>query len=380
MSVITPNVEVYQPTFRRFNDGDICPFRQPRRVLFAAAIVAALSTWQVAGAGAPPAPAESPKPALASVVVAGAAGVESTGYDGVVQAVRQTTLSAQVSGSVVALNVKPGDKVKSGQVLIQLDARAADHTAAASAAQVLAARAAQETATRDYERQKQLFEKKYISQAALERAEAQFKSAQAEAAAQLASASATRTQTDFYVIRAPYTGIVAEVPVVLGDMAMPGRPLVTVYDPAALRVSAQVPQTVAARLAPDAAPLAEVPAKPAGRIKPTKVQLLPTVDPATHTQELRLDLPSAATGITPGMFARAWLPAASGEAARLFVPAQAVLRRAQMSAVYVIGTEGKPLLRQVRLGRTDGDRVEILSGVSAGEHIALDPQAAASTR
>jgi RND family efflux transporter MFP subunit len=304
----------------------------------------------------------------------------SSAYDGVVQAVRQTILAAQVPGAVVALQAKAGDTVKAGQVLLRLDARAADQTAAASVAQVRAARAAEEVATRDLQRQKQRHEKNYISQAALERAEAQFKSAQAEAAAQLASAGATRAQSDFYVIRAPYAGVVSEVNVVLGDMAMPGRPLLTLYDPAALRVSAVIPQSVAARLASGAVPQAELPGAPASRVQPSRVQLLPAVDPATHTQELRLDLPAGTQGAAPGMFARAWLPLAGGGEARLYVPAQTVVRRAELQGVYVVGADGKPLLRQVRLGRAEGDRVEVLSGLSAGEQVARDPQAAARVR
>ena len=82
-------------------------------------------------------------------------------------------------------------------------------------------------------------------------------------------------------------------------------------------------------------------------------------------------------GASPGMFARAWLPIAGGADARLYVPARAVVRRAELTAVYVIGGDGRALLRQVRLGRVQGDTVEVLAGVSAGERVVLDPQAAA---
>ena len=181
-----------------------------------------------------------------TVIAAG----EATSFDGVVEAVRQTVLASQVAGSVVALDARAGSRVKAGQVLVRLDARAAEQQAGAAAAQVQAARATQEAATRELERQRQLFQKSYISQAALDRAEAQFKTAQAEAAAQLASAGAALTQSGFYSIKAPYDGIVADVAVVLGDMAMPGRPLLTLYDPAALRVTAAVPQSAARASAP----------------------------------------------------------------------------------------------------------------------------------
>jgi len=315
--------------------------------------------------------------ALATAPVISSGGADTTGFDGVVQAVRQTAVAAQVPGAVVSLDVKAGDAVKAGQVLLRLDARAAEQTAAAGAAQVQAARASQEAATKDFERQKQLFQKNYISQAALDRAEAQYKAAQAEAAAQLAAAGAARTQSGFYVVKAPYDGVVSAVAVVLGDMAMPGRPLLTVYDPRSLRVSVAVPQMVAARLAPGQAMQVELPGAATGRIAPVKAQLLPTVDPATHTLELRLDLPAGQSGATPGMFARAWLPVAGSTDARLYVPARAVVRRAELTAVYVVGGDGRALLRQVRLGRVSGDAVEVLAGVSAGERVVLDPQAAA---
>jgi RND family efflux transporter MFP subunit len=298
-----------------------------------------------------------------------------TAYDGVVQAVRQTTVAAQVSGAVVALDVKAGDAVQAGQVLLRLDARAARQTADAGSAQLEAARAAQEAATREFERQRRLYAENFISRAALDHAEAQYKAAQASAQAQMASAGAAHTQSSFYVVKAPYAGVVADVAVVLGDMAMPGRSLLTVYDPAFLRVSAAVPQTAARRLAASGVEL-ELPGAVAGRVAPAKVQLMPTVDPATHTLELRLELPAGLEGVTPGMFARAWLPS-DGGTGRLYVPASAVVRRAELTAVYVVGPDGRPMLRQVRLGRSDGERVEVLAGLSAGERVALHPQAAA---
>lgn len=356
-----------------------------RMHVLAALAAAALAAAGIGAAGhaAGTAPAAADE-ALATAVVASGAPAQAAAYDGVVEAVRQTVLAAQVPGAVVALNVKAGDRVKAGQVLVRLDARAAEQQAGAAAAQVQAARAAQEEATRELERQKQLHEKQYISRAALDRAEAQYKSAHAQAAAQLAAAGAARTESGFYTVKAPYDGIVSEVAVVLGDLAMPGRPLLTLYDPAALRVTAAVPQSAAPR--PDSAPLAELPGAGAGgvpaRIVPVRWQLLPAVDPATHTVQLRLDLP-AGTLAAPGLFARAWLPAAGAKATgpqRLSVPAQAVVRRAELTGVYVIGADGKPLLRQVRLGPQSGDRVEVLAGLAEGERVALQPQAAARVR
>jgi RND family efflux transporter MFP subunit len=334
----------------------------------------------------------APSAALATAPVQLDADARLASFDGVVEAVRHTVLAAQVSGAVVALDVKVGDTVKAGQVLARIDARAADQSAAASDAQVQAARAALDIATKDFERQRQLFQKNYISQAALDSAESQFKSTQAQVAVQLSQAGATRTQTGFFVVKAPYGGIVSEVPVALGDMAMPGRALLTLYDPATLRVTIWVPQSAAGLAglrssAPsptkDVAVKVQLPGLPAGRdwVVPTRTTVLPMLDAATHSVQVRLDLP-ARTGadtsaLAPGLFARAWLPGATAGQARLSVPASAVVRRAEMTGLYVVGADGVALLRQVRLGAVSADKVEVLSGVSAGEQVALDPQKAA---
>jgi hypothetical protein len=138
-----------------------------------------------------------------------------------------------------------------------------------------------------------------------------------------------------------------------------------------------VPQTAAPSA--DSKPMAELPGVAAALVAPVRWQLLPAVDPATHTRELRLDLP-AGTAAAPGMFARAWLPGGAGATPHLFVPAKAVVRRAELTGVYVIAADGKPLLRQVRLGPAAGEQVEVLAGVAAGERVVLDPQAAARVR
>ncbi len=326
----------------------------------------------------------APSAELASVQATSAAASASSSFDGVVEALRQTVVAAQVPGAVVELPVKVGDRVKAGQLLMRLDARGAEQAAAASDAQTRAVRAGLEVATKDFERQQQLHAKNYISQAALERAESAYKANRAQLEAQLAQAGAARTQTGLHVVRAPYAGVIAELPVTLGDMAMPGRPLATLYDPAALRITASVPQSVAARLVAGQLPRVELPGLPpaAQWVTPTRVQLLPTLDAATHTVPLRAELPAGLAGVAPGMFARLWLPlaAGSGGADAVSVPLSAVLRRTEMTGLYVLDATGRPLLRQVRLGRSDGTRVEVLSGLSVGERVATDPQAAARVR
>lgn len=308
-----------------------------------------------------------------------------TSVDGVVEAVRQTTLAAQVAGAIVALPVKAGDTVRAGQELVRMDARAAQQSVAASAAQVQAAQANLNVASKELERQQQLRQKQYISQAALERAQAQRDAAQAQVQALQAQTHAAQAQSGFFVLNAPYAGVVSDVPATLGDMAMPGKPLLTVYDPSALRVTAAVPQTLAAAVSanPKAVQYELPGVSGQGKLTtPAQVQVLPAVDAATHTVQVRLTLPSASAGVAPGMFARVWLPGTdvTGQETRLSIPTAAVLQRSEVTGVYVITGDGKPQLRQVRIGRNLGDRVEILSGLRKGEKIAADARAAAATR
>ena len=346
--------------------------------LIAAATLAALSLQTAAQT--------ANAPAKATVAVASAAEAGSTSLEAVVEAVRQTTLSAQVPGAIVAVLVRAGDRVQAGQTLVRIDARAAQQNVAGSAAQVEAAQAALNVAATELERQKQLLQKQYISQAALDRAQAQWLAAQAQVKALQAQTRSAETQSGFHVLNAPYTGVVSEVSATLGDMAMPGRPLLVMHDPSALRVVAAVPQTMLPGLADKLAAVRyEIPGLPAlsgqtNQRTPAQAQLLPTIDPATHTAQIRLMLPAGSPGVAPGMFARVWLPAtpvaAKGSSEQLFLPAAAIVRRGEMTGVYVVDAQGQPRLRQVRLGRATGDRVEVLSGVSKGEQVLADPKAA----
>lgn len=290
--------------------------------------------------------------------------------EGVVEAVRQSTIAAQVQGRIVEFSVKAGDTVRAGQVIARIDARTAEQSVASSRAQVAEARANLTNARVHYERTRQLLAQKFVSQAALDQAETEYKAAQAQVAAVEAAAQQAVTVRSFTAISAPYTGVVATTHVELGDMATPGRPLVTVFEPGKLRVTATVPQAMLAAVDPEAPVRLEIPAVQK-TITATAVTVLPVADARTHTTKIRLELPGA-DELLPGQFARAYF--VTGRARKLVVPQSAVLKRSEVTAVYVL-PDGRPAqLRQVRLGERVGDGlVEILAGVREGELIAVDP-------
>jgi RND family efflux transporter MFP subunit len=290
--------------------------------------------------------------------------------EGIVEAVRQSTLAAQVAGRIVALPVKAGDSVKAGQVLVQIDPRSAVQAEAASNSQVQEARANLANAKGKYERSVRLFAQKFISQAALDQAEAEYLAAQAQGAAADANAGQSATSKSFTTIVAPYNGVVATTEVDVGDMATIGRPLITVFDPRELRVVATLPQSVLATANLAAPVRIEVPTQKRSLVA-QRVTVIPVADARTHTTRIRLDLPED-SGFMPGQYARASI--VTGRARALAIPQAAVLKRSEVTAVYVIDAQDRVQLRQVRLGESAGEGlVEVLAGLIAGERVALEP-------
>ena len=299
--------------------------------------------------------------------------------EGHVEALRDATLSSQVLGAVVSLSVKAGDWVQRGQELLRVDARAAHQQVLSSQAQMEAAKASLKLAGKELERQKQLFQKQYISQGALDRVQAQFESAQAQVQSLQAQALAAQAQSGFYVISAPFTGWVSEVNITLGDMAMPAKPLLSMYDPSALRITALLSQTLMTQMNPSKAVLRYEVTGLAGShgVSPSSVKLLPSMDKSTHSGQLRLEVKEEDARLVPGMFAKVFVSqmanASNALSEKIRIPERCLVYRAEMAGVYVLDPQNKPRLRQVRPGPSAAGEVEILTGLSLGDRVVLDP-------
>ncbi|MGE5791870.1 MAG: efflux RND transporter periplasmic adaptor subunit [Bacteroidota bacterium] len=299
--------------------------------------------------------------------------------DGVVEAVRQSTVAAQIAGRIVELGADVGDRVAKGQVLARIDDRQAAQVVASSEAQIARATADLANARATLDRNRKLLEKQYISQAAVDRAQAEHDAAAAALAAARAGTGAATAARSHTVITAPFSGVIAERPVQVGEMAQPGRPLFALFDPSDLRVLASVPEDVIARVRTGAkGASAELSAL--GRTVPAKsVTVLPSADARTHTKLVRLVLPDgdATKGVYPGMFARALF--AIGSSSKLVIPARSVAYRSEVAGAYVVTPAGEIRFRQLRLGeKTVDGGIEVLAGLRAGERVALDPVAALS--
>jgi len=291
--------------------------------------------------------------------------------EAVVEAGRQSIIAAQVAGRILELKWDAGDHVKQGQLLARIDDSEVRPNIAGNQAQVAQAQANLVNARAQYERTQKLVAKKFISQSALDQARAGYEAAQAQVAAAqagVAQASATR---NFSSISAPFSGLISARHAQVGEMASLGRELLTLFDPSTLRVVASIPQDKLDEVRKSGRGSIEF--SVLGRwVEATSVTVLPEADSRTHISRVRLELPGDVTGIYPGMFARAHF--ATGQTKKLLVPAAAVVRRSEVTGVYVVDSQNKVQFRQVRLGEPmAADRLEVLSGLTAGEQVAIEP-------
>lgn len=323
-------------------------------------------------------PATAPRPtaaALTDTVVA----VEKKRprellLDGLLEAMQKSTISAQTPARVVELPVDVGDVVEQGQVIARLrdvDAQARSSGARAGLAE---ARARLAEAEVSYQRARDVWERKLIARAQFDRAEAEYKSAQARVAAAEAAGREAQEGVDYTVVRAPYAGIVLERHVEVGEIAAVGTPLITGVSLAQLRVAVEVPEQSIGAVRRGGQ--ARVLLADGRSLQVQALRIPPSADTRTHSFRVLVELPAAAPDLFPGTLVK--VAFSTGETRVLAVPSAAVVRRGEITGLYVLGAQERLSFRYVRLGGTDADGdVEVLSGLAAGERVALDPVRAA---
>ena len=303
---------------------------------------------------------------------------QSYAVEGLVEATRQSTVSAQIGGRVKEINFDVGSRVNKGQVILRIDERETGQALAGSNAQVLQAQATLQNAKATYERSRQLFEQKFISQSALDKAQSEYQVARAQAAASEAGAGQASLAHGYSAVIAPYSGVVSARLVEVGAMVMPGKPLMTGFDPEGMRVVVNVPQYKLPEIGTNPKVMVEVPSLNR-LIKSASATVQPIADSRTHSTQVRVNLPDNEEGVYPGMFVRAHFVV--GKANKLVIPVSAVLRRSEVVAVYVMDDKGGAKLRQIRLGDATADgAVEVLAGLNPNEQVALDPVKAGMAR
>lgn len=275
---------------------------------------------------------------------------------GTVRPKLQAIIEAKVSGRIETLAVAPGQRVKAGDLLAQLDAREIQ-------AKVDQARAVRDQAASELERARKLFEQKITSQA-------EFDAVQSRERVAAGAATEAETALGYTKIVAPFDGVVTRKLADVGDLAAPGKPIVEMEDPDALRFDAGVPEALIGDVKIGDKLAVRVSSLTAD-LQGVVVEMAPAADATSRTYLVKLDLPPT-EGLRSGQFGRVIVP--TGKTDAVWVPASAVVVRGQMETVFVAVNQHAQL-RLVRTGKRTQNEVELLAGISAGENIIIESAA-----
>ncbi|UWZ83195.1 efflux RND transporter periplasmic adaptor subunit [Occallatibacter riparius] len=303
---------------------------------------------------------------------------------GTLHARQSATISAQVVGRIQQILVRQGDVVRAGQTLAVLDDATlkasvdqAQASIKAAENQQAAAQTNAELAASTLARYKQLQAQKSVSPQELDeisrRAEgssAQVEVARAQVTAAKAQETGARAMLGYTRITAPFAGVVTARMADPGALAAPGVPLLQIDSAGPLELQTTVDESAIAsvrlgmklNVTVDSAPSLD----PAGTVS----EIVPAADPASHSFLVKVDLPSSPQ-LRAGMYATAAIPTGSRQAT--FVPRSAVVLRGSLSCAYILDSNGIAQLRYVTLGAQQGDLVEVLSGISAGDKLVDEP-------
>lgn len=292
--------------------------------------------------------------------------------DGTVEAVKASTIAAQTSGQVKEVRFDVDDLVEAGSVIVVLDDTQQRAAVEQARANLRRAESQLADAEKEYQRIERIFQKNAVSKAVMDRTRAARDQARAAVAAARAALTQAGQQLEYTRVKAPYTGIVTERLIELGEVATPGKPLMSGISLENLRVSVDVPQSLveAVRKQRRGAVLL-------GKqwVQAERVTVFPVADPGTDTFRVRMQLPPGLKGVYPGMYLKAALEV--GTRRVVVVPAGAVVFRSEVVGAYVVDADGRVRLRHIRIGKPLPDgRYVVLSGLSVGERVATDPQAA----
>lgn len=291
---------------------------------------------------------------------------------GTIRAVRETTIGSKLLARVVEVNLKAGQKVRAGDVLVRLDAADLQAKLKQARAAVVSAKANHAQAVRDEKRYGELLKSNAASRQDYEKMATAVRSSEAELQRAGEVVNEVQATLDWATVQAPMDGTVIDKKVDVGDLVTPGQALVTLFDPARMQLVASVRESLAHRL--------EVGQNIDVDIEGIKKQctgtiseIVPEAQVASRAFQVKVTGPCP-TGVYTGMFGRVLIPL--DEEQVLVIPRQAVRNVGQLELVDVV-EQNHTRRRAVRTGRVFKDDVELLSGLQEGEQVVVPAESAA---
>ncbi len=278
---------------------------------------------------------------------------------GALNSKNMSLLSSKVMGKVSHLSVQEGDHVAQGTLLMKIES-------GEIAAQAYQAQAAYNNAKLQYNRIKTLYEEKASTQMEMDQATLGLETAEA-------GLKAAKAMEGYTVITAPISGQVVEKKINLGEMALPGQPLLKIEDNRNLRLEVTVNEQDLQSIQPGVAVRVQIDAMPEKVINARVGQVVPAADIRTHSFVAKIDIP-AQKGLITGMYGKAIFT--TGKRNVILVPRAAIVTLSGLSGVYIVSPEGKAMFQMVQLGEVHGERIETLTGLKAGDKVIINKQEA----
>lgn len=317
---------------------------------------------------------------------------------GTVQAETASTIGAKLLGTVTAVRVREGDRFRTGDVLVTIDERqvgaqrqqaeavlaeARQMEQAAGAARDAAA-AGGDLSTATYNRYQTLLAQESVSRQEFDDVKARFRQGQAslgqaeemlKAAVQRvrqaeAALTSARVSAADAAVKAPFDGIVTAKMVEVGDLAAPGRPLLSLEKDGGHRVDIRLPEAYVGAVRPGQTAPVRIGATLQPPIEGVIDLVAPAADPDSRSFLVKVRLPSR-EDLRSGMFAR--VEVIVGECQLMAIPSSAIVRQGQLTGLFVVTPEHTARFRLIRMGRSLGDMVEVLSGLSEGIRFVVNP-------
>ena len=305
--------------------------------------------------------------------------VDSLSFTGTVEAVNTGTASSETLGRVTETLVDVGDIVSIGDVILKLRDTQQKAKFDSAVASVSSAEVNFDTAEKEYVRVSDILKKGLVSQSVADQALSQRVSAKAALDTAKANLKTAKEQLDYTRVKAPYSGIVLERHVEVGETVNVGSALYTGMSLEYLRVVADVPQKDIDNIRQHKSAIIELSDGNEISISNDALTFFGYADPKTSTFKIRVNLPANTEGLYPGMYLRTSFVV--GKKTSLVIPQSSLVKRGEVNAVYV-QNEHRISLRQIRPGRiiygdgsgdNDEDTIEVLSGLSEGDLIVTVP-------
>jgi RND family efflux transporter MFP subunit len=263
-----------------------------------------------------------------------------------------SVLSSKVMGKVVALTVNEGDHVSQGKLLLKIES-------GEISAQAYQAQAAYNNAKLQYDRIKSLYTEKAATQMEMDQATLGLETARA-------GLNAANAMESYTIITAPITGQIVEKRINLGEMALPGQPILKIEDNRNLRLEVMVKEQDIRFVQPGNPVKVQIDALRGKEIKARVAQVVPAADVRTHSFVVKIEIP-AQKGLITGMYGKAFFSTGKREA--ILVPRTAVKEMSGLTGVYIVSAEGNAVFQMVQLGEAHGDSVEALTGLKTGDKV-----------